>query len=76
MEDDDWPVVAKNQAKLQAVWRRLTRILGREGEALQVSGFFLIRGPVGAAFLAQKPGWSPLAWNGSWGDSRIRWHNS
>ena len=31
--DDDWLAVVGNLAKAQAVWRRLTRILSREGAA-------------------------------------------
>ena len=38
--DDDWPEVFINMAKAQAVWRRLTRILSREGAAPRVSEFF------------------------------------
>ena len=38
--DNDWPEVVRNLAKAQAVWKRVTRILSREGARPQVSGFF------------------------------------
>ena len=40
MVDYDWMVVFRNLEKARAVWRRLTRILSREGETPQVSRFF------------------------------------
>ena len=40
VEDDDWPAVIRNLEKARAVWRRMTRILIREGEMLRVSTFF------------------------------------
>ena len=40
MADDDWLAVAKNFYRKRAVWRRMTRILSREGAAPRVSGFF------------------------------------
>ena len=39
-EDDDWIVVIQNMTKSRAVWRKMTRILCREGERPQVSTFF------------------------------------
>ena len=38
--DNNWPAEIRNLAKAQAVWRRMMRILSREGARLQVSGFF------------------------------------
>ena len=38
--DDNWPAVVWNLAKARAVWRRMTRILSREGAETRVSGFF------------------------------------
>ena len=38
--EDDWPEVVKNLSWSRAVWRRMTRILSREGVAPWVSGFF------------------------------------
>ena len=38
--DDDWLAVVQNLAKARAVWRRMTRILSREGARPWVSGFF------------------------------------
>ena len=40
MVDNDWAVVFRNLVKARVVWRRLTRILSREGAAPRVSGFF------------------------------------
>ena len=37
---EDWPAVIQNLAKARAVWRRVTRILSREGARPRVSGFF------------------------------------
>ena len=38
--DDDWLVVVQNIVKAWMVWRRMSRILIREGEIPWVSGFF------------------------------------
>ena len=38
--DDDYPEVVRNLFLAREVWRRMTRILIREGAALRVSGFF------------------------------------
>ena len=38
--DDDWAEVVNNLSWARAVWRRMTRILSREGAAPQVSGLF------------------------------------
>ena len=38
--DDDWPEVIRNLMKARAVWRRMTRILRREGERPRLSEFF------------------------------------
>ena len=38
--DDDWLSVVRKLSRARAVWRRMTRILGREGEAPWVSGLF------------------------------------
>ena len=38
--DDDWPAVIRKLRKARAVWRRMSRILIREGARLQVSGLF------------------------------------
>ena len=38
--DDDWTAVIRNLTKSIVVWRRMTRILSREGARLRVSGFF------------------------------------
>ena len=38
--DDHCPAVFQNLAKEQAIWRRMTRVLSREGARLWVSGFF------------------------------------
>ena len=40
MADDDWPAVIRKLRKARAVWRRMSRILIREGARLQVSGLF------------------------------------
>ena len=38
--DDNWPAVVQNLTKARAVWRRMIRILSREGESPRVSIFF------------------------------------
>ena len=38
--DNDWPEVVRNMKKARAVWRRLKRIIIREGATPWVSGFF------------------------------------
>ena len=51
-EDDGWMAVIRNLTKVLAVWRRMTRILGREGgEAAGVHIFLQIRLPVGVSIL-------------------------
>ena len=40
LSDDDWMAVIWNQTKAQAVWRKMTRILSREGTNSQVYRFF------------------------------------
>ena len=40
--DDDWQVVIQNLSKALAVWRRMMRILSREGANPQVSVFFFL----------------------------------
>ena len=37
--DDDWTVVIQNLTKAWVVWRRITRILSRDGARPQMSGF-------------------------------------
>ena len=39
-EDDDWPATVQNLVKERMVWRRMSRILIREGARLRESGFF------------------------------------
>ena len=38
--DDDWPAVVRNLSQARALWKRMTRILSREGAEPQVSGLF------------------------------------
>ena len=38
--DDDWPEGVNNLSWARVVWRRMTRIISREGAAPRVSGFF------------------------------------
>ena len=38
--DDDWTEVIRNITNYRAVWRRMTRILSREGARPWVYGFF------------------------------------
>ena len=42
MADDDWLAVVWNMAKALTAWRRMTRILSREGERPLASVFFFI----------------------------------
>ena len=39
--DDKWQAMARNLRKARKIWRRMTRILDREGEYLRISGLFL-----------------------------------
>ena len=39
--DEEFPVMTKNLSRERAVWRRMRRILSREGGEPRVSGFFL-----------------------------------
>ena len=39
--DNNWAAVAKNLYRARDVWRRMLRILNREGAAPRVSGLFL-----------------------------------
>ena len=48
--DDDWPAVVRNLSRARAMWKRMTRILSREGAELQVSVFFF-KAVVQAVFL-------------------------
>ena len=38
--NNDWPAVVRNLSQSGAVWKRMTRILSREGVEPRVSGFF------------------------------------
>ena len=40
MADDQWTEVARNLSRARAMWKRMARILSREGVELRVSGFF------------------------------------
>ena len=51
MADDHCPAVFQNLAKEQAIWRRMTRVLSREGARLWVSGIFLQSGRLFGAAL-------------------------
>ena len=42
MADEDWLAVVWNMAKALTAWRRMTRILSREGERPLASVFFFI----------------------------------
>ena len=39
-EDNDWPAVVMYLSRSREVWKRVTRILSREGVEPRVSGFF------------------------------------
>ena len=39
-QNDDWPAVIHNLEKARTVWRRMLRILSREGVSPRVFGFF------------------------------------
>ena len=39
--DNDWTSVVRNLERARAVWKRMSRIISREGAAPRVSGFFL-----------------------------------
>ena len=56
---DYWPVVILNLEKARAVWQRMSRILGREGESPQVPGFSLK--PLSSRLWSsvQRRGWLP-----------------
>ena len=38
--ENDWPSVVRKLSCERAVWKRMTRIIRREGAVLQVSGLF------------------------------------
>ena len=38
--DDNWPAVVSNLSGERSVWKRMTRILSRQGAELRVSSFF------------------------------------
>ena len=38
--DNDWPALVRNFSRARAVWKRMTKILIREGAEPRVSGFF------------------------------------
>ena len=38
--DNDWKAVIRNLTNMQSVWRRMARILNREGVRPRVYGFF------------------------------------
>ena len=40
MAEDNWPDVVGNLSRVGAVWKRMTRILSREGAEPRVSGIF------------------------------------
>ena len=40
MADDDWLAVVQNMMKARAVWKRMRKILIREGARPRVSGLF------------------------------------
>ena len=72
--DGDWPEVIRNLTKLRAVWRRIPRILSREGMRTHVSGFFF-KAIVQSVLLfgAEKRVVTPV-WDRFWGVSKSRWH--
>ena len=37
---DDWTALVRSIVKARTLWRRMSRILSREGASLRVSGFF------------------------------------
>ena len=47
--DDDWIMVIRNLKKARAVWRRMTRVLNREGERPRCPDFLQSLCPVGVA---------------------------
>ena len=54
--DDDWPSAVLNLVKAQMVWRRMSRILIREGVRPRVSSFFF-RAVVQLVFLFGAYNW-------------------
>ena len=67
--DDDWLAVVRNLAKVRSVWRSMTRILIKEVERPQVSGFFF-KAVVQSSMLFGVETWvvtGPPSWDGSWG---------
>ena len=74
--DDYWQVVIQNLTKALLVWRRMTRILSREGVRLRVHVFFF-KSVVQSLLLLGEEMWvvTPV-WDVSWGVSRTRWHGA
>ena len=54
--DNNWLVVVNNLSRARKVWRRMLRILSREGAAPRVFGFFL-NGVVQAVLLFRSDTW-------------------
>ena len=71
--DYDWPAVIQNLMKAWEVWRRMVRILSREGTRLQVSGSFF-KGVVHMVFLLLMYMWVVIPILGQvLGVSKISW---
>ena len=70
--DYNLPVLVRNLARARAVWRRMTRILSREGEETQVSGF-LFKAIVHLVLIFGAETWVPPRMVRVLGGSRTRW---
>ena len=71
--DYDWLEVIRNLEKARAVWRRIVRILIRDGVMPWVSRL-LSKVVVQSVLLFGAETWvNPPAWDRSWGGSRTRW---
>ena len=74
--DDDWPAVVSNFSKARAVWKRITRILSREGAEPRVSDFFF-KYVVQAVLLFVLETWvvTPRMGSALGGGSSTRWRD-
>ena len=68
--DDDWLEVVRNLYRSRDVWKRIARILSREGSEQRVSCFFFKSMVQVLLLFGSDTGWSPPACEGPWGGSQ------
>ena len=65
--DDYCPEVVQNLVKAWTVWRRMLRIMIREGVRPRLSGFSFKPSSNRCCSSVQRLGWLPPAWYDTWG---------